>query len=224
MQKQNMEKNLLKFSLIKEYPGSPKLGTIAYPWDYIKEPNSNWTYNGNKEGFIKIDITKYPEYWEKIEELCVPIGTWFVDSSDYTISTIDSVENNLVKILWKDSNIPCCAYTVSAVNELFSKGVFKEFKKEPLFVTEDGVNIFEGDEYYTVFSCFDKNEDVYPFKINGPFKARIIRYLGVPKYFSTKEAAQKYVNENKPKYSEKELREFEILAFNRGLTFTNLLK
>lgn len=57
-----------KFRLIKEYPGSPKLGTIvekderygSHIYKYI-ESNSNF-------GVLKYHVEDNPEYWEEIKE------------------------------------------------------------------------------------------------------------------------------------------------------------
>ncbi len=75
--------------------------------------------------------------------------------------------------------------------------------KQPLFTTEDGVDIFEGDNWYIVyidgydgsgslFNVFSSND--YP---NVPL---LLNRIGV-KRFSTKEKAQEYVDLHKPKYS-----------------------
>ena len=57
-----------KFRLIKEYPGSPKIGTIvekderygSHIYKYI-ESNSNF-------GVLKYHVEGNPEYWEEIKE------------------------------------------------------------------------------------------------------------------------------------------------------------
>lgn len=64
--------------------------------------------------------------------------------------------------------------------------------QQKLFTTEDGVDIFEGDKIYSVnrtnFQHYDNNRTV----------THNFCRSSVYKYFSTKEAAQKYINENKP--------------------------
>lgn len=76
--------------------------------------------------------------------------------------------------------------------------------KEPLFVTEDGVGIFEGMSYYTVF---EKNVgEATAFEVNGIFTAkheyRKIKYI---KYFTTIAAAEEYIRLNKPTFSIKQI-------------------
>jgi hypothetical protein len=75
--------------------------------------------------------------------------------------------------------------------------------KEKIFTSEDGVDIYMGD----VFFSLDKNnlnlrvlEHRNYSKINKK-QAYKLGYL----YFSTKEAAEKYIDENKPMYSKKQV-------------------
>ena len=59
--------------------------------------------------------------------------------------------------------------------------------KQPLFKTEDGVDIFEGDKYYPVCEYFNlHNECIYP---SGHKMFKL---------FSTKEKAEEYIIMNKP--------------------------
>jgi len=71
--------------------------------------------------------------------------------------------------------------------------------KKILFVTEDGVNMFKGDNYWYVS---DKDFDIG----NFPAISRTLSYTS--KAFSTKKAAEIYAKENKPKYSEKDMLNF----------------
>lgn len=78
--------------------------------------------------------------------------------------------------------------------------IISEIKKAPevLFVTEDGIEIFEGDSYFRV-----RLDTLEILKSNENW----VSSLKLIKYFSTKEAAEKYIDENKPKYSKKEIKE-----------------
>lgn len=78
--------------------------------------------------------------------------------------------------------------------------------KKVLFKTEDGVDIFEGDTYYNVFE--ERFNSLEPFQINGPHEATDIpgvSYGPHSKFFSSKEAAEKYVDLHKPIYSKLDL-------------------
>lgn len=81
---------------------------------------------------------------------------------------------------------------------------------EPLFVTEDGKEIFEGDEYYNVF--IDQISDHLQWKVYGIDTSHIANgdadYNKTHcKYFSTDEAAEKYIEDNKPRFSKKQIEE-----------------
>jgi hypothetical protein len=104
-----------KFKLIKEYPGSLKLGE---------------TFKSEMENY-------WPEYWEEITE-------------------------------------------------------------EPILVTEDGIELHEGDEFWSV----DKRN----FKLR---KEKAGYKLGDCYFwdFSTKQLAEKWIEENKPKWSDKDVKD-----------------
>lgn len=78
---------------------------------------------------------------------------------------------------------------------------YPEFKdiqhtKKPLFTTEDGVDIFEGDDYYSIHTT--------QFNFPNGYGKPTIKGTAIKGYwitFSTKEAAEEYVLMNKPKYS-----------------------
>ena len=65
--------------------------------------------------------------------------------------------------------------------------------KELLFVTEDNVEIFKGDEYCCLYTNYTIGSMLTTNNASGKF-------TGI-KRFSTKEAANKYIEENKPMYS-----------------------
>ena len=80
-----------------------------------------------------------------------------------------------------------------------------KLEQKPIFITEDGIDIFKGDEYYCVH--FTDTREVQPsfnkiplFKIYGPNKAfketENIHYTKDAKYFSTEEAAQVFIDLN----------------------------
>lgn len=92
--------------------------------------------------------------------------------------------------------------------------------KQPLFTTEDGVDIFEGDSY-----CFIEPYAFYPQASIAPdkndWKHDTVR-------FSTREKAQEWVEENKPLYSKNDilnaLEDSAILKYSHHeLTFKSLL-
>lgn len=110
-----------------------------------------------------------------------------------------------------------------------------EKSKQPLFTTEDGVDIFEGDWYEYVHkhswsrSCAKANKDFYEQD----------KYSNNSLYFSTTEKAQEYIDLHKPKYSINDLNNaskivntqifkgyvsMEMLLFNLGIELKKLNK
>lgn len=154
-----------KFKLIKEYPGSPKLGSI------IMDTNPN---NGAKDSWFE-------ENWGKAHKLSFKLG-------------------------------------INTQPDRFPEFWEKIEEKQPLFITEDDKEIFEEDIYYFIKrNSVDIVNDGYAKK--GHYCGKNIEdYV----YFSTKEAAEKWIDENKPKYSLKQAASFiqqfdlEINQFNEN--------
>ena len=88
---------------------------------------------------------------------------------------------------------------------------FWEEVKEPLFVTEDGKEIFDEDKYFTV--RLDTLEIMKPFENWVSDKKRL-------KCFSTKELAEQFISENKPIYSKKQIKEALLSAKEEKHTIT----
>jgi len=69
--------------------------------------------------------------------------------------------------------------------------------KIPILTTEDGVELFEGDEYYTVF-IEGRNE----FIVFGPHELdNKDKNFKIVKYFKSKQKAEEFIENNKKKYS-----------------------
>ena len=82
--------------------------------------------------------------------------------------------------------------------------IVSEIKKatDPLFVTEDNVEIFEGDTPF-LWKVTDDFDIVYDhYEITEGYK-----FFIKGRTFSTREAAKKWIDENKPIYSKKEIQE-----------------
>ena len=105
--------------------------------------------------------------------------------------------------------------------------------KKPLFTTEDGVDIFEGDDYFEVALTFKPSfrEAIYK-KIARP---NIIYDYGISEkreklnkngryYFSTKEAAEEYVLMNKPSLSVNDVLSVAYNPVETKTSITNKLK
>jgi hypothetical protein len=96
----------MKYKLIKEYPGSPNLGTVAEKESKIKSNTSYYYSDGDKRWCIyDYHVEDNPEYWEKVNE-----NLWYVVSKRnyqegnmlfqewfiYTIETCFSKDNGVL--------------------------------------------------------------------------------------------------------------------------------
>ena len=234
-----------KYKLIKEYPGSPKLGIILQYCDKVHQAHTldkkNY-YNG-------MIITNYPEFWEEVVEKDYEILSYYaknISGKGENYVDLDYIWYETAKGngKWSRKGHITGPYTTDEINnhngygiysvkklsdgEVFTlgeevkQGIIVEFKatcyrpytteievhfaynrrktmlnnlkkcKKPLFTTEDGVDIFEGDKIFPVnrtnFQHYDSNR-----VITSNFQQS-----SVYKYFSTKEAAEKYILMNKP--------------------------
>jgi len=191
----------MKFKLIREYPGSPKIGTIA-------------TYRNNHGDYIPDDpyhqpiphtkVEFYPEFWEEIIEY--PIGTKVFNSQ--TKTTYTKKEDG-----WHRPS-ELTSYTDEQIAQSKHINIMEDVKhaKTPLFATKDGVGIYKGDVYYYVVesdSPYLKGWTALSHQCDwrNPNKPP----LGYVQ-FSTKKAAEKYIEINKPMYSQMQMIDFAIDA------------
>lgn len=78
---------------------------------------------------------------------------------------------------------------------------WKEITEPPLITTEDGFKIYEGDKVYRVRSMPNNTfYGIHPVRLNSP----MVYYHG-DKYFYKEKNADKYVEENEPRYSKKQI-------------------
>jgi len=238
-----MEKNhLKKYRLIREYPGSPDLGTII---SFEKEIN------------VSPDVTWYPEFWEEVIEKDYEILSYCQKTTPNCITTkrknglfLNRIHKTDVGIYDENYTTRLNIWDIHSVKrlsdgEIFTIGDILEVRgkkdaplkwinncydsiqigtgysmvvglneiqhsKKPLFTTEDGVDIFEGDKLFSVNSCFRINKH----KINNVGYDELCnenchQITNNPckeyTYFSNKEAAEEYILMNKPSLSLKEV-------------------
>ena len=89
--------------------------------------------------------------------------------------------------------------------------------KNPLFTTEDGVDIFEGEEYY--FLTQTKGPWItktHVAKDNNPHEPKLQKWLGTTT-FSTKEKAEEYIIMNKPLLSIEDVKDHYCLGYIKDL-------
>lgn len=215
-----------KYKLIKKYPGSPELGSI------LTESSENCRMYPTEEC-----MKNYPEFWEEVVEKDYEILSWYFgdmnitkdpdgSAKEYFIYSVKRLSDNEIFIIgdkvienvtgqkdfWiisefslKDSRCFSCGVNINNIEKV----------KEPLFITEDGYEIFEGNECWEVL----ENYEIYKVKIKSieTFIAGLEK--GNRKTFKCKENAEKWVEENKPKYSEKQIRKTLEKYFNLNTPF-----
>jgi hypothetical protein len=87
--------------------------------------------------------------------------------------------------------------------------------KEKLFTTEDGVDIYKGDVCYSVMVdiiTWDEYDNLWivkrsDFNCDKKQLTKDFFKFETQKYFSSIEVAEKYIDENKPMYSKKQIKE-----------------
>ena len=79
--------------------------------------------------------------------------------------------------------------------------------KEHLLITEDGIKIFEGDIYWRLIAVL-KNQRIFEYLEKVDEKGEFPYRGGGGLFFSTRELAEKYIEENKPMYTKKDMLSF----------------
>lgn len=222
----------MKYILKKEYPGSPKLGNTIdnLENDWIENYPEFWELVVEKDYEILSVITNNNKFIEKVYNQDVIIEPyWKIHSvkrlSDGEIFTIgDKVVNgniinefelidNKLKVwtVHPSYTIPIKPKDNGSITGCgnMSFNWLNNIKKikQPLFTTEDGVDIFKGDDYY--------HTDI-KLKIHKGTNAKINsgNLIGLEgyNYFSTKEKAEEYILMNKPVLSLKDVASIYISA------------
>lgn len=198
----------MKYKLIKEYPGSPKLGHVICCNDF--------THNG----VDRHSCSDYPEFWEEVIEKDYEILSLKKNNNINTVVSFDIDINRLLKyteikihkvkrlsdgevftvgdkITGATYNEPrnIISFNISNnklwIEQDHGSSDLKDIKKlkQPLFTTEDGVDIYDEDEFYWL----DKG-------LNIRNSGYTTIYTNIPNtlYFSTKEKAEEHILMNKP--------------------------
>jgi len=199
----------MKYKLVKIFPGSVKLGEIV-----------EYTGRGYTVGvpctdyfryFPREIVEDYPEFWEKVEEKTPEQGSNWKELH-YKIMGFESVMRAKDDIIFKigdkvyNPKCPTQKFTIEKfyldcndVHMLVEPEHINinkiEHYKEPILITEDGISLFTND---LVWFITDNMYEVYYKHCNKDMSTKY-------KYFSTKAIAEKYIENNKPKFSKKEL-------------------
>jgi len=252
---------MVRYKCVKEYPGSPKLGTeVNY-----SEKHKIYNYNGGNfyTELPKHQVENLPEFWEEIKEnefLILSVSAT-KENTLYKVGHVDKITNtkSYTKCILEDS-MSLGYWEIHSVQRLSDGEIFKlgdavargrdwkgwknpaciirSFKvrnreieveiqqeedssnyplggfyhvKEPLFTTEDGVDKYLGDNCYVIpLSSWTIGNGTITSAAFSAAKAR----------FHSKDAAEKWVDENKPKYSIKDIQDivvfFEVTPLGLG--------
>lgn len=192
-----------KYRLVKEYPGSNALGTIAQPNDLIQHD------------FFE----KFPEYWEEVIEKDYEIISYVAKDNPNNI-TIKRRGAHLHEEYWKIHSIKRLSdgevFTVGdliktpytdcigiigfdikysteyfiEVSTGFTRLLNLEKAKQPIFLTHDGKDIFEWEKVWWV-----KKESLFYDSFYAMPEMKF--HSDINAYFLTKEAASDYISRNK---------------------------
>lgn len=230
-----------KYKLIKEYPGSPMLGSYTgNTYDSgiaCKVIRPDGITFSNSFGWYW--VTNFPEFWEEIVEIDYKILSVLLQRPDkHQIQNVSEYNNNG----YVESLVNCAGNKIHSIKRLSDGEIFTigdtvnnsnfgangtlnririiegtnclsfgvdffirdknsddsecvldnlSIVKQPLFTTEDGVDIFKGDSY-----CKVNNYSDYSILTGFIGYGAHDNYKGLK--FSNKEAAQEYVLMNKP--------------------------
>lgn len=134
---------------------------------------------------------------------------WNNKTGGYVINSVERLSDNVVFSVGDNTNagiikqFNICGNTLQLKVDglIFLNDYLVKKVKQPLFTTEDGIDIFEGDIYYHTKPDFTIS---YGGKADNKISGNLIGYKNY-KYFSTKEKAQEWVVLNKPCLSIKEI-------------------
>jgi len=186
-----------KYRLIKEYPGSNVVGTIAQPNDLIQHD------------FFE----KYCEFWEEVVErdyeiLISKVTPYTIFSvkrlSDGEVFTVgdkfkaniggEDVIRTIQRIEVEGGRITIGHQNGTLTNRK-CVGIFNQIKKvkQPIFLTHDGKDIFDGDKVWCV------NKHTQFIGIDGSFIATSTVHFNseLIAYFLTIEDAENYIAKNR---------------------------
>lgn len=244
----------MKYKLIKEYPGSPKLG---------KELN----YTGNQwddNNQIAVSIVKsstFLEFWEEVIEKDYEILSVLIrrsdkhqekivdkaDSDDYITALINCDGNSIHSIKrLSDGEIFTIGDKVDGItfqnkkivnirNDIYNRLTLDcgtlitqmmsvRKTKQPLFTTEDGVDIYEGNTYILVRKgTVSKNFCSFTYTAisnKSMWNSQQKNYL----LFSTKEKAEEYILMNKPVLSLNDVQNNSNITIGGMKSLTYLVK
>jgi hypothetical protein len=221
----------MKYKLIKIYPGSPKLGTIVeVQKDGYIHWNVNSNIHNPTNYIHNSSIEQYKEFWQPIVEKDYEILRFILPGNNvihvqnaknsmefmlknpntYKIYSVKRKSDGEIFTIGDNTKYGCIdkfyiknnyllAITILESNGRYLKDLEKI--KQPLFTTEDGVDIFEGDSFAHTSGWTEP-------KIIRATSKHLNYKLPMDKLFSTKEKAEEFILLNKPCLSYGDIQEF----------------
>lgn len=206
-----------KYKLIKEYPGSPKLGIEitqlecdsieCYPefWEEVVEKDYEiLSFNMSIRQQKLANLQKDGSYLHT--ELLSTVGgtslKFMLENKIYDIHSVKRLSDGEIFTVGDNTKYGCIDgfyikndyLLVTTVLESIGR-YLKDIQriKKPLFTTEDGVDIFEGDSYWKVSNNFNKSGVRLA---KQTFRGNASNCTS--KYFKTLKSAEEYILMNKP--------------------------
>jgi len=186
-----------KFKLIKEYPGSGHLGIT------VSRKTPNGMYEGWEYNYYSKHVENYPEYWEEVIEkdyeilISRVVPNTILSVKRLSDGEVFTVGDKITGYSYEDARsiqtIKICTYT--GIIKLEQEKGFTSLDsatklKQPIFLTHDGKDIFNGDKVWYV----NKENFYYDYILAFP---EVKFNSEIRAYFLTREAAEDYVERNK---------------------------
>ena len=169
-----------------------------YIWYETSKGNGKWSRKGHITGpYTTDEINNHSGYCiHSIKRL-----------SDGEVFTVGDDTNKGTIVSFQNYTTTCHCRVKRGKFDIYD-GDINSLKhvKQPLFTTEDGVDIYKGDNVVPV------NLDSLKILYSTPIRTCKSLKDGNYKHFSTKEAAKQWIIENKPIYSKKQIRDAIIYA------------
>jgi hypothetical protein len=211
---------------IKEFPKIlafriKKNGTISKLF-----PNGCYSVEENTDGNVTLNEMLYGKY--SVEDGFFEI--YQVQNETGEIFTIgDNIEHKTVHLKGRITKIGLIddeIYFGTTYNEGNMGTIFDNAikVKKPLFSTEDGIEVFEGDNVFWVIFNTDKQiwKYAYPLSICAEHKM-LINNKNLYKIFSSQNAAEKYTDEDKLVFSKKQIKDAINNTFKNNEVYMDLI-
>ena len=216
-----------RYKLIKEYPGSPKLGSIIKNEDVFK---GHWYTITEKKHLGTIEPWKYPEFWEEVVEKDYEILSLKAENVVFKKTEFNEWKKYGTEEIYPNLEVGSCyvktpleIFSIKRLSdgEIFTVGDMIENTNNPkindkiygISLEKNEIHVYyQGYDYLQDIShckqvLFTTEDGVDILKGDSYWFINTYWYLGVGtdyyknkglKYFSTKAAAEEHILMNKP--------------------------